>query len=62
MSERTDHADEIGTLHPKPYGYEAVCSVPRCGWTLGKQSRVAAEDGLRGHASLSHPPVIKVYR
>ena len=56
----TDNDERIGTLIPRGYqSYLAKCGV--CSWTW-QGDRKTAEEHLRGHANLSHPPAIPIYR
>jgi hypothetical protein len=51
--------ETVGYVQQRTWGeYEAVCEVARCGWRASQGNRTAekAEDSLRLHASLSHPP------
>lgn len=53
----------VGYVQQARWGeWQAVCTVPRCGWyaSRGNRTRQDAEKMMRGHAAICHPPRIPV--
>lgn len=65
MADSAENDVPIGYVQEANWGeWAATCAVPRCGWTFsqGNRTQADAEQHMRNHAAIVHPPRIPVYR
>ncbi len=61
--DETPTVPALGHVQQTKWGeWQAVCAVPRCGWTFsqGNRTREDAEKYMRTHAAIAHPPAFPV--